>query len=1110
MAVSSTTSSTSKGIDVPTIVSGLMEVERQPVTKLQTQIDQKTLMISTLGVFKSKVSALESAAKSIQNTGVFALRDTASSDATKVSATASNAATAGAYSVKVAQTAQAETSTVGGFASATQVVGLSGFALKLREGQSGETTYSPSYVRFGATSTFAAGDVVAFTLRNGSEQTFTVSTQTTATEVASAINSAAIAGNFKGVAASVDADGYLQLSSSNPLQGMTGALRTPGHAEFSATSFSSGDVITLSTSGGSQQTFLVTTQNTTAKIATAINAAVSAGTLSGISASVVNNKLRITAIDPTKSVSAALSGSVSETAAITVAATRATTTVSAGLSDTANISNVAAWINALGDSVKATIVQRSDGKYALNVMSTETGAKNAFSISGITTPDAQKDTVTLSGTYAAGDVIVLTVNDLPLIYTVTANDLTGDGAGGAAVAGNSTTAYNNIAKNIALAFEATDNAADTAVNATFSSLTPGVVTLTAVTAGTAFTSSSSVAKSAAIHWTATANGVGVKQIDKIQVAGTYAVGDVVSITVGGVPLSYSVTANDLTVGGLGVTPVAGNSKEARSNIARSLQTAYAASTNSAHTATVATVTDDTITLTAAASGTEFVATTSVTRAAPIAVRAASVANNASPATAQVDTIALFGKYTVGDVINLTVNAVALNYTVTAANVADGGNTAADYTRIAQSLVTAYNASSNAAHSAITASSSGAIVSLTADVAGTGFTASVSTSSIPPTIGVATQKSVVFNPSNLGLTAAGSGTIAVTGVPVVGDYSAIYDGASWIVSAPSGSYSATFNDITDTLEFTSGSVAITVAGVTGSPKAGDRIALTVGSAGASVTAVTLTEHTAIELQSGRDAFFSVNGNAVQRSTNQVNDVIGGVTFNLNSPVEPASGAITNIQNANFSSVTATTINVTAGAQDLSASAVKDLVTAYNDLLGFYKEQAVSSTDATKRGLLNTDSSLRSYMERLRGLYGKGIRLADGSLMSFSSIGVEMQRDGTLYLNQGTLNTAVANGLQTKLADGVTLGYESATSSFTSFLTNSLKARTGLLTTHISDVENQQSEIQKKIDDWNTRLALVQERYYKQYAALDALIFKLQNTSDALGSAIQSLVNSQKNG
>ena len=60
------TSATSTGINVPEIVTGLMDVERVQVKKLEAQVDQKTLVISTLGVFKSKVAALESASKAIE------------------------------------------------------------------------------------------------------------------------------------------------------------------------------------------------------------------------------------------------------------------------------------------------------------------------------------------------------------------------------------------------------------------------------------------------------------------------------------------------------------------------------------------------------------------------------------------------------------------------------------------------------------------------------------------------------------------------------------------------------------------------------------------------------------------------------------------------------------------------------------------------------------------------------------------------------------------------------------------------------------------------------------------------------------------------------------
>ncbi|NBW00797.1 MAG: hypothetical protein EBR85_03640 [Betaproteobacteria bacterium] len=271
--------------------------------------------------------------------------------------------------------------------------------------------------------------------------------------------------------------------------------------------------------------------------------------------------------------------------------------------------------------------------------------------------------------------------------------------------------------------------------------------------------------------------------------------------------------------------------------------------------------------------------------------------------------------------------------------------------------------------------------------------------------------------------------------------------------------------------------------------------------------TLSEHAAIELQSSRDAFFSINGTAVQRSSNQVDNVISGVTFNLNAPVVPAGGAISSLASADFSAATATVINVNSGAEDLSSAAVEDFVTAYNELLTFYKTESVPSTDPKKRGVLNGDSTLRTFMDRLRGLYARGIRLADGSNLSFSSIGVEIQRDGSIFLDKGKLNAAVANGLQDKFASGVTLGYESSTSNLTSFITSSLRT-TGMLSSHITNSEEEQTRLEERVSDWEDKLTRIQDRYYRQYAALDALLFRLQTTSNALTSAIESLVNSQK--
>jgi len=202
-------------------------------------------------------------------------------------------------------------------------------------------------------------------------------------------------------------------------------------------------------------------------------------------------------------------------------------------------------------------------------------------------------------------------------------------------------------------------------------------------------------------------------------------------------------------------------------------------------------------------------------------------------------------------------------------------------------------------------------------------------------------------------------------------------------------------------------------------------------------------------------------------------------------------------------------VSPSAADSSASAVEGFVAAYNDLIAFYRTESVASAKADERGVLNNDGTLRGFMDQLRSLYNKGIRLADGSIISFSSLGVQARRDGSLLLDAAELKTAVADGLQEKLAEGVVLGYAvGSTTNFTSFLTRSLRS-SGMITTHINDATSDQNRLQSRIIEIEDKLTRVERRYYRQYAALDALLFRLQNTSNALTSAIESLVNSQRN-
>ena len=135
MAVSSTSSSSSAGtssIDVAAIVEQLMTVENKPLDKIKTQIEQKKLVISDLGTIKSKVATLQDALTFLQTPNTFNNSLASSSDATIVSATASNGAVKANHSVTVTSLATATRNTVTGYASSTAsatVDATNGFAI---------------------------------------------------------------------------------------------------------------------------------------------------------------------------------------------------------------------------------------------------------------------------------------------------------------------------------------------------------------------------------------------------------------------------------------------------------------------------------------------------------------------------------------------------------------------------------------------------------------------------------------------------------------------------------------------------------------------------------------------------------------------------------------------------------------------------------------------------------------------------------------------------------------------------------------------------------------------------------------------------------------------
>lgn len=121
MATSSITASSTTALDVPTLVSQLMAVERRPIDKLNAKITSYETKISSFGTISGLVSSFQTASKSL-STSLAKLAATPS-DASVLSATAGSTAVPGTYAVSVSRLAQPQNLVAAGQTSSTAAIG---------------------------------------------------------------------------------------------------------------------------------------------------------------------------------------------------------------------------------------------------------------------------------------------------------------------------------------------------------------------------------------------------------------------------------------------------------------------------------------------------------------------------------------------------------------------------------------------------------------------------------------------------------------------------------------------------------------------------------------------------------------------------------------------------------------------------------------------------------------------------------------------------------------------------------------------------------------------------------------------------------------------------
>ncbi|WP_370223791.1 flagellar filament capping protein FliD [Cytobacillus sp.] len=274
--------------------------------------------------------------------------------------------------------------------------------------------------------------------------------------------------------------------------------------------------------------------------------------------------------------------------------------------------------------------------------------------------------------------------------------------------------------------------------------------------------------------------------------------------------------------------------------------------------------------------------------------------------------------------------------------------------------------------------------------------------------------------------------------------------------------------------------------------------------------------------GANAKFTLNGLETERNSNTF--TFNGVTFTLKDKIDPAAGDVP---------VTISVTNDTTKALDN----IKEFVNSYNELIdkiqGKLKEErykdytpltdeqreALSDKEIekweekSKSGMLRNDQNLRSLLDKLRMDFYTPLANSDSEFKQLSAIGITTTANylegGKLQINEAKLKEALEKdpeGIYNLFAaDGTASGEKGISRRLRDSLTSSIstiteRAGSGTKTNSQFTIGKNLDSINTRIKDMEARLVEKEDRYWKQFSAMETAMQKMNEQMNYLMSQL----------
>ena len=250
------------------------------------------------------------------------------------------------------------------------------------------------------------------------------------------------------------------------------------------------------------------------------------------------------------------------------------------------------------------------------------------------------------------------------------------------------------------------------------------------------------------------------------------------------------------------------------------------------------------------------------------------------------------------------------------------------------------------------------------------------------------------------------------------------------------------------------------------------------------------HSLTETQSARNAELSVNGISVERSGNEIDDLIEGVTLNLKS-ADPAKTV---------------TVTSSKGYRGLTKK-LQDFVEKYNALADTLKEQTAYNTATQKGATLMGDSTVSRIGLSLSNMLYDTVDGIDTSVNSLRKLGISMDENGHLNFDTGKLNDAMENHPEDVITffTSTESNNEGFAVKLSNFLDSYLKSSTGIISAKTDGLQKSIDRIEDQVEQINNRLSKREENLRHQFNALEDLLAQFQQTSGQLEHQLSTIKN-----